>query len=219
MAYILPLQTLWDMELEQLYKERETTDPDPEMWRWSPLELWEFVRMLEVAVRVVTVNPTGALRELGIAKIKFCEAGSGIGTKLYVAKQYFELSEVGFEISDDYLAKSARLEVNASKMDLRTESPNWSAYDIIYTARPFKTDEMESAWEQAVQDAMRPGAVLISAYTSTKPYSWQCFYRAPFRGVWQKPFAIAKSPGVYDQMIQRQEPYDPLVPMPVGYPG
>jgi hypothetical protein len=197
---------LWKMELEQLYKERETTDPDPEMWRWSPLELSEFDRMLTVAVQL-----------LPFKAIKFCEAGCGIGTKLYLAKNYFSISATGYEISEDYLYKAAALEVDARPMDFREEQPPWGEFDIVYIARPFKEDAVEIAFEKSAQDGMRPGAVLITAYTSNKPYSWPCYYRAPFRGIWQKP--AKTSPGVYDQMIRRQEPYDPLVPTPVGYPG
>lgn len=204
---MLSKQELWDLELEQLYKERETTDPDPEMWRWSPLELREFDRMLTIACQLFP-----QLRELS-----FCEAGSGIGTKLYLAKHYHNLRAVGYEISDDYIEKASTLGVDTRKMDLRTDSPPWTEFDIVYTARPFKEDSVETAFEKSVQDGMRPGAVLMMAYTSTKPYSWPCFYRAPFRGVWQKPPKTTS--GVYDQMIRRQEPYDPLVPTPVGYPG
>src|SRR5215469_17567848 len=192
-------QQLWDMELEQLYQERETTDPDPEMWRWSPLELSEFDRMLVVARHVLG----------GLSRLKFCEAGCGIGTKLYLAQHYHDLNAVGYEISYDYITKALGIGVDARYMDLRTESPPWKDYDIVYTARPFKEDDYESAWEQKVQDAMKPGAVLISAYTSKKPYNWPCYYRAPFRGVWMKP----KS-GQYLEMIQRQEPHDPLVSEP-----
>jgi len=189
------------MELEQLYKERETTNPDPDMWRWSPLELREFDSMLTVARQLFP-----ELRQLS-----FCEAGCGIGTKLYLAQHYHELRAVGFEISDDYLAKAAGLGVDARKMDLRTDSPDWSEYDIVYTARPFKNDEVESAWEQSVCEAMKPGSVIIMAYTSYKPYSWPCYYRRPFRGVWQKP---AKGAGNYTAMIRRMEPHDPLVSEP-----
>jgi SAM-dependent methyltransferase len=194
------------MELEQVTHERETTDPDPEMWRWSPLELTEFDHMLTIARQLFK----------GLRNLKFCEAGCGIGTKLYLAERYFDMEAVGFEISHDYLEKAAALGVDARYMDFREEHPNWSEYDIVYIGRPFKTDEAESAFEASVQEAMRHGSVLMMCWTSNKPYSWPCFYRAPFRGVWRKP---AFKTGVYDAMIRRQEPYDPLVPTPVGYPG
>jgi hypothetical protein len=193
------------MELDQVTHERETTDPDPEMWRWSPLELAEFDRMLLIATNLIDGR-------------RYCEAGSGIGTKLYLAKNYYNLQETGFEISWDYLGASDELGVEAYWMDFREATPVWRDYDIIYCGRPFKEDSVESAFEQGIMDGMAPGAVLIMAWTSNKPYSWPCYYRAPFRGVWQKPKFKTSVP-VYDAMIKRQEPYDPLVPMPVGYPG
>jgi SAM-dependent methyltransferase len=196
------------MELNQLYLERETTDPDPEMWRWSPLELSEFDRMLTVAIQLLP----------GFKAPLFCEAGCGIGTKLYLAKMYHNLVATGYEISHDYLEKAAELDVDARYMDFRKDAPPWAEYDIVYIARPFKSDDTESAFERAAQEGMRPGAVLMMAYTSVKPYSWSCFYRAPFRGVWKKP-EYKTTPGVYDAMIQRQYPHDPLVPEPVSYSG
>jgi hypothetical protein len=205
---MLSRQALWDMELAQVDIERETTEPDPEIWRWSPLELNEFDHMLTVARQLLP----------GFRVVKFCEAGSGIGTKLYLAEHYHSLSAIGFEISRDYLEKSTRLGVDAREMDFRAEMPVWSAYDIVYTSRPFKDDEVEAEFEHSIQEGMRNGAVLIMAFAATKPYTWPCYYRRPFRGVWKKP-GYKTTRGVYDQMIRRQEPYDPLVPTPVSYSG
>lgn len=188
------------MEMDQLYLERETSEPDPVMWRWSPLELTVFDHMLTVARQVLG----------GLQRLRFAEAGSGIGTKLYLAKFHHGLDVTGYEISDDYLQKASCLDVDAIKMDLREVSPAWSMFDIVYIARPFKDDAFESEWEQSVMDGMRPGAVLISAYAAVKPYTWQCYDRGSFRGVWQKP----RSAPVYNAMIERQEPHDPLVTEP-----
>jgi hypothetical protein len=201
---LISRQELWEMELAQLYIERETTDPDPEMWRWSPLELSEFDRMLSMAEHVLA----------GSHRIRLCEAGCGIGTKLYLAEHYHGMEAVGYEISDDYITKALALGVDARCMDLRTDSPPWAEYDIVYTARPFKSDDVETAWEKSVWEGMRPGAVLMSAYTAVKPYSWPCYYRMPFRGIWSKPLERTRAIPVYDAMISRQEPHDPLVSEP-----
>lgn len=210
---MLTVQQLWDLEVAQLVKERETTEPDPEMWRWSPLEIWEYERMLQVAHELAVDNNVRLRDGSGLRRLSLAEAGSGIGTKLYLARYKFDLDEMGYEISEEYLAKSRELGVHAERCDLREETPPWVKFDIVYIARPFKDDEYEVAWERSVMKAMRPGAVLISAYAAVKPYSWPCYYRAPFRGVWIKPATASQ----YSAMIARQTTgSDPLVPEPSG---
>lgn len=183
--------------------------------------------MLTVAVQLL--SKPGSLRQLF-----FAEAGCGIGTKLYLAKMYFGLKETGYEISTEYLRQCGELGVNAFRWDLREKDPPWSHFDIVYISRPFKADDAEVAWETSVMEAMRPGTVLISAFTAVKPYSWPCHYRAPFRGVWLKPSGApvetevqpplikvgwlgrpeAQAGGVYDQGVSRQPHPDPLIPEP-----
>ena len=213
MADLLTIEALWHMELAALVQESGSA-PDPDLWRWSPLELLEFDRMLHVA-RAWAMSPDNS-------RLRYGEAGSGIGTKLYLARKYYLMEEMGYEISDEYLEQSRALGVRAEKCDLRTEVPPWGKFDIVYLSRPFKNDEVEAAWEHSVMLAMRPGAVLISAYAAVKPYSWACRYRRPFRGVWVKPDTDTldqETPraqaGDYRQMIQRSATHpDPLVPEP-----
>lgn len=182
----ISLDQLWQMEMDQLGLEQGTV-PDPDIWRWSPLDIKEFDIMLCIAkgLAIREAEAHGeAFRQLSIA-----EAGSGIGTKLYLAKHKYDLTEVGYEINDDYLAKSHALGVHAEKRDLadKDNPPIWAAFDIVYIARPFKNDFLEAEWEKEVQADMAPGAVLISAFAAVKPYTWPCYYRRPFRGVWIKP--------------------------------
>jgi hypothetical protein len=199
---ILTIEELARLEIEQVKRERETTEPDPDMWRWSPLEIWEFARMLEVARQLAAD---------GLRRLRFAEAGSGIGTKLYLAQNKFDMSATGFEINEEYITQARKLDVCTNKWDLRKAHPPWRLYDIVYMARPFKDDDYEVQWEREVHDRMRDKAVLISAYAAVKPYSWPCYYRAPFRGVWMK----TPRTGQYSQMIQRSATgSDPLVPEP-----
>lgn len=211
MTDLITLPALWHMELAALVQEHGSI-PDPDLWRWSPLELAEFDRMLHVA-RAWAMSPTNA-------RLRFAEAGSGIGTKLYLAKHYYQMAELGYEISDEYLDRSRALGVRAEKCDLRTEVPPWAKFDIVYLSRPFKDDDREVEWERSVMEAMRPGAVLISAYAAVKPYTWTVRYRRSFRGVWVKPETVPQAIG-----IQRSASPDPLVPEPgprsrlAGRPG
>lgn len=183
------LLELWQMEMDQLRLE-QGTDPDPDIWRWSPFDIKEFDKMLSIAWQLaIESNIRLRGQENALRKLSIVESGSGIGTKLWWAKNHFDLIEVGYEINDDYLAKSAKLEVHAEKRDLADmdNQPIWAAFDIVYLSRPFKDDVREATWERSVMTDMRPGAVLMSAFSAVKPRDWACFYRAPFRGVWLKP--------------------------------
>ena len=208
---MLSLAQLHKIEMNQLQKERELSDPDPEMWRWSPLEIAEFARMLEVA-RSLAMD--------GLRRLTFMEAGSGVGTKLYLAQYHFGMTAFGYEINPDYIALARDLPVTTVQADLRTDDIAWDDGDIVYVGRPLKSDESDTKTpdaaeielERKIMGRMRPGAVYMSAFAAVKP-KWACYYRRPFRGVWQKP-GLRKAP-VYDAMIERTEDGpDPLIPQP-----
>jgi hypothetical protein len=189
----LSLHELFMIEMFQLSQERGR-EPDPDSWRWSPFDIRVFDIMLCVGYKVAEYNIWEAGQEP--RQISIAEAGSGIGTKLYLAKHEYGLDEIGYENNDDYLVKARELDVHCEKWDLSDlgNQPVWSARDIVYTARPFKDEIFEAEWEQKVQDDMRPGAVLISAFTAVKPYSWPCYFRRPFCGVWAKPLIEQAGP-------------------------
>jgi hypothetical protein len=178
------LDELHKMEMRQLARERQR-QPDPDSWRWSPSYIVTWAEMLEVAIdyfkRTDSHSP---------GPISIWEAGSGIGTKLAWAKQR-GLIEYGFELFEDYIAVARELGVACEQRDLSDldDQPSWEVPDIVFTARPFKDDLLEQKWERLVHNRMRPGTVLISTFTSRKPYGWTVLYRATFRGVWVKPGA------------------------------
>jgi len=205
------LQHLWDLEMDQLRKEHGK-DPDPEMWRWSPLDITEYDRMLNVAYHIVLGFDVFRKRS---APITLIEAGSGIGTKLYLAREKYGIDASGCDINKEYIDRARELfGIETKQCDLREDPPVWSKFDIVYLARPFKDDDEESAWEQSVQDNMMDGAVLIMGFSARKPYGWRCHYRFPFHGVWVKPETAVAAAPVYSAMIQRRPGHDPLVPEP-----
>jgi hypothetical protein len=181
----LSLHELFQMEMAQL-REEHGREPDPDSWRWSPFDIRKFDPMLKIADDYCT-SQDGYDRLSN--PVTFWEAGSGIGTKLFLAKHKYDMTEYGLEINDDYLVKARRLGVRCDKCDLSNldDQPMWEAADIVYTARPFKDEIKESRWELLVQESMRPGAVLISTFAAVKPYRWTCLYKGPYRGVWVKP--------------------------------
>jgi len=197
--------------MDQLRKEQGKT-PDPELWRFSPLDITEYDRMLNVAYHIVIGHDV--FRKHG--PIRLVEAGSGIGTKLYLAREKYGIDAVGYEINKRYIARARALfGIETELRDLRKPPfPDWAEFDIVYLSRPFKEDETEGRWEQEVQDAMKPGAVLIMGFSARKPYGWPCFYRFPFHGVWQKMGPTVTMPPIYDAMIKRQPHPDPLTREP-----
>jgi SAM-dependent methyltransferase len=176
---ILTLADLHKMEMDQVPREYGK-DPDPEIWRWSPLDIREFDLMLHIAYS--HYENIGADRQLS-----FLEAGCGIGTKLYLAKNKYRMQELGWELFADYLAICESLGVLAEQHDLRAESPDWGQFDVVFFGCPFKEPLVERAWELEIQNGMRPGAVLIGWHIAVRPYAWKELYRKPFRGVWVKP--------------------------------
>lgn len=207
------IQQLWDLEMEQLAKERGK-DPDPELWRWSPLDIVEYDRMLNVAYHIA-IGHNVFQRRQGLRHIRLAEAGSGIGTKLYLAREKYGIDAVGYEINEGYIERARQLfGIETEQRDLRKPPfPDWASFDIVYLSRPLKEDADEAEWEREVQEAMRPGAALIMGFSARKPYGWPCYYRYPFHGVWVRPETAAAG-AVYDQMISRQPHTDPLVPEP-----
>lgn len=188
MTDILTLQELFDMEMAQLKKEHGR-DPDSDSWRWSPSDIRVWDQMLKIASDHLSA-------QVYPKTISIWEAGSGIGTKLYRAKHEYGMIEYGFEKFDYYIEAAHKLGVVCEQRDLSdlNNQPSWEVPDIVFTARPFKNDVFEYEWEKLVQNRMRPGAVLISTFTSRKPYGWTVLYKAPFRGVWVKPMPDEPEP-------------------------
>jgi hypothetical protein len=191
MTDVLSLDELFKMEMRQLSRERGR-NPDPAYWRWSPSDIRIWSQMLHVAHKYLCSTESYSVHR----PLSIWEAGSGIGTKLYLAKHYYGMVEYGFELFDYYIAAAKELGVACEQRDLSDldNQPDWSIPDIVFTARPFKDDLLENKWEKLVQDRMRPGAVLISTFTSRKPYGWTVLYRATFRGVWAKPGPASPEP-------------------------
>lgn len=179
----ISLDELFQMEMDQL-QEEHGREPDPDSWRWSPFDIRKFDAMLEIAYNYFRKTDSHSPGPISIA-----EAGSGIGTKLYLAKHKYGMTEYGYEINAGYVEAARKLGVQCEIRDLANmlDQPVWSAFDIVYVARPFKDDLKERQWEQAVRDLMRPGAVYMATFAASKPYTWRCLHKGSFRGIWVKP--------------------------------
>jgi SAM-dependent methyltransferase len=192
------LEELEALEAEWLRRNYET-EPDPNLWKWAPTPLPRFMEMMSYATMAKDIVESEW-------PPRFFEAGCGIGTKLYIARHEWGMDELGWEIFPEYVEQARKLDVNAEQHDLRTEEPDWASFDIVFISRPFKDDAEEHVWEQKVQDAMRPGAVLIASYAAVKPYSWRWLYKGSWRIVAVKPLPDEARPKF------RIEPVSPDTP-------
>ena len=171
------------LEAEWARKEYET-EPNKEFWGWAPTPLPKAREMMA----------TADLYLLGVADEipRFFDAGCGIGTKMALAERMFLWEAFGWDLRGDliHVARNQLGLQNAIVGSLRSgRQPDYGEYDVVMTSRPFKDDEEETAWERSVQEAMKPGAVLIASFAAVKPYRWRWLYRAPWRLVAVKPLS------------------------------
>jgi SAM-dependent methyltransferase len=150
-----------------------------ENWDWQPYPLESFIDMAKV---VADAFPAGVVPT-------FLDPGCGIGTKVFVAKELFGWEACGFDIVPEYInAGHEKLDLNShvalGDVDMFR---HYDIFDIVYLSRPFRDDKREYAYECKVQEAMKPGAFLISGWAGAKPH-WKLYYRGPWKGVWRKPY-------------------------------
>jgi hypothetical protein len=178
---------------------------------WSPLPLTIFERLMDTAASVV---PPGTF---------FLEAGSGIGTKLFIAREKYGLWEYGIE-ANAYMLRFAKDELGVRCYLGDVEHIAYEMAGIVYLSRPFKDDAEEIEYEKMVHRQMRQGAILVAAWAAVKP-QWPILYREGQHGVWRKgepgesteravPAEHPNTVGEYRKMIRRESGTDPLVREP-----
>jgi SAM-dependent methyltransferase len=171
--YLLNLEKRW---IGQMPRNTDT-------WDWQPYPLEAFIDMCRVVAEAFPVGVTPS----------FLDPGCGIGTKVYVAKMVFGWEATGFDIVPEYI-KVAHDELGLIHQTVtgNVDDPHpYGLFDIVWLSRPFRDDKREFAYEQRVQNEMKPGAFLISGWSGAKP-QWEMYYRAPWRGVWRKPLSGEK---------------------------
>lgn len=123
-----------------------------------PLGADSFVERLQAAWRILTVrgNPDRA---------RFLEVGSGAGSKLFLAGQFFPLVE-GIELDANYLARAELLQ-NTSRPDRRVHRADamtfdgYADYDVIYCYLPPIEPEVQAMLERRILDQAREGAIIV----------------------------------------------------------
>jgi SAM-dependent methyltransferase len=140
---------------------------------WSPLPLRKFIELMNICQQYL---PPHAI---------FLEAGCGIGTKLYVAREMYDMWEYGFDINADFIDHAKNAFGVRAYVGSVLDMP-YDLADVSYIARPYKDNSKEVEYERLVHHRIRNGAILIAAYAAVKP-EWHCLFRLGQHGAWKKP--------------------------------
>lgn len=129
-----------------------------------PMPLPQFDMLLIAAYRLL-------LAQGRTEGAKFLDVGSGGGTKVYLASNYFAQAD-GLEYDPAYAAAGARaMELIAPDTCRVMEGDgltfeHYGDYDVIYFYRPINDDELLEQLEHRIFTEARPGTVILAPYNS-----------------------------------------------------
>lgn len=152
--------------------------PDPVYNPWMPFQMAEFVALLAECV---------AYSEGRV----FLDVGSGVGTKVQVAKILFGLEAYGIEYDQDMMVHATGKERTTILADALTCNPEhyWNA-DIIWMYRPFRDSLQQAKLEHRIFELMKPGAIIAGAQWENAPNGFEIIvddWEIGHRGAFKKP--------------------------------
>ena len=152
--------------------------PDPTFNPWMPFQMADFIAVM---AECVAVSGGGS----------FLDVGSGIGTKIEVAKALFGLKAAGLEIDPDmfrYANASGRTTILADALSANPE--HYSTADIIWVYRPFRDSFSQRLLEHTIYGYMKPGAIIAGGALENPPNGFEIIiddWEIGCRGAWKKP--------------------------------
>lgn len=145
---------------------------------WMPFQMADFVAIM-----------TEVMRETD--GVGFLEVGSGIGTKMMIAKYLFGLTTFGIEYDETLVTVSDQKKRGSVwRGDALHFYYGYSNYDIIWMYRCFRDEELQAQLEQKIYDEMKPGAIFAGAALQNPPKGWTTIvddWDMGNRGAWKKP--------------------------------
>jgi hypothetical protein len=157
--------------------------PDPTYNPWMPFQCAEFVAMLAECVAEAGGD-------------KFLDVGSGIGTKLLLAKELFGLTAHGLEYDAEMVHHASSLRRYTLRCDaLTVHRSYYSSEDIIWLYRPFRDGFKQAQLEHLIFEHMKPGAIIAGAAWENKPNGFEIIIddldeAFQIRGAWRKPLGF-----------------------------
>jgi SAM-dependent methyltransferase len=127
------------------------TPPEDVWYAWQPLPLLDFFRGLSIVAKVAPDAKT------------FLDVGSGIGTKLALARLSGYVA-TGVEHHEPYASASRRLFPGEEVIVAEAEGfDGYSRYDVVYSYRICVNPDHQSRLNRVIADQLRPGALFFSA--------------------------------------------------------
>jgi SAM-dependent methyltransferase len=154
----------------------------PESWGFSGARTTNALAQLRVALGTTPAKSP-----------RFLECGSGFGFIAALARE-LGFTVTGLEIEPRYIEMSRRLfpSVRIEEGDLLTFD-RYGEFDVVYYYGPFAADEVQARFERRIEDALRPGGVILASRKVT----------LDFRD--SGAFEVLSHDGSYAWVIQKKE--------------
>lgn len=144
---------------------------------WMPFQMADFIALMSEAVRE-TNGPV------------FLEVGSGIGTKMMMARYLFGLSVNGIEYSETLATVAQQKHRGPVRIaDALTWDGSYGHADIIWMYRCFRDPVLQDQLEQRIYSEAKSGAIFAGAALENIPAGWLTIVDdmdAGNRGAWKK---------------------------------
>jgi SAM-dependent methyltransferase len=143
---------------------------------WMPFPLFDFIALIAEALPEISGE-------------KFLDIGSGIGTKMLLAREIFGLDADGLELVPEFAQQAQDLGFDVQREDA-LEFGSYGDYDLLFFNRPLQDQDLQARLEAKVWADMQPGAVAVCAnLLSRPPENWWLVLddMEIRRGIWSKP--------------------------------
>lgn len=148
---------------------------------WMPFQMADFIGIMSEVMRETN-------------GVVFLEVGSGIGTKMLIARYLFGLSVNGIEYSETLATVARQKHRGPTKVaDALTWDGTYSHADVIWMYRCFRDPVLQDQLEQRIYSEAKSGAVFAGAALENPPAGWEVIIDdldVGYRGAWKKPLCL-----------------------------
>lgn len=146
---------------------------------WMPFQMADFISIMSEVIR----EADGPL---------FLEVGSGIGTKMLVARYLFGFTTHGIEYNETLatVAKQRRRGSVTVCDALTVGEGSYSRADVIWMYRCFRDPVLQRQLEERIYAEAKPGCIFAGAHLEHVPPGWMTIVDdidVGNRGAWKKP--------------------------------